>query len=90
MASIRLGRQGILDSNLSVMFPPVIGPGDTTPQAPTTLAYPLTGTRYGLDTQNSGGEPRPLLMIDEAQGYGDDIVHFFELEAGPTMLVVFT
>jgi len=55
-------------------------------QTVTTMAYLLTGIRYGLLQPESGWHQRPLLVIDEAHNLAEELVRFFKAEIGPNTL----
>lgn len=55
-------------------------------QTVTTLAYLLTGIRFGLGNPASGWTERPLLVVDEAHSLAEDLVRFFKAEIGPRTL----
>ncbi len=55
-------------------------------QTVTTLAYLLTGIRFGLENPSSGWGERPLLAIDEAHGMSEELVRYFNCQIGPKSL----
>lgn len=56
----------------------------------TTMAYLLTGIRFGLLQPLSGWRSRPLLVIDEAHSLPEDLVRYHKAEIGPTTLPGFS
>jgi Rad3-related DNA helicase len=56
------------------------------PQTVTTLAYLLTGIRFGLLQPGSGWRPHPVLVVDEAHNLAEELVRFFKAEIGPNTL----
>jgi Rad3-related DNA helicase len=56
------------------------------PQTVTTMAYLLTGIRFGLLQPGSGWSPRPVLVVDEAHNLAEELVRFLKAEISPNTL----
>jgi Rad3-related DNA helicase len=55
-------------------------------QTVTTMAYLLTGIRFGLLQAGSGWHSRPVLVVDEAHNLAEELVRFLKAEISPNTL----